>query len=336
MDAIAQEGAWRSNGVFTTLFLAAFCLGAEGSQDFSGVVPGMAAPAAGPTPSFDAPREVPADGPREEPGATTPKPPRKGKRERESMGPLGFGLALGFAAAAVPLWGPQAALRDDPEEDAYFPRYPYDQVPGYLMVGSHPVEPDASGLDALWKQQYIEDEEELPDAISLDRWKPESRLNAGRLDLEYGDQFEGSRRIATHLLLSGASRSGLSSQYNYIELRRNGRREDYQLGDFNLLLRFAQSQHAEFRAGAGFNWLQDDRTTDFGFNLNYAADLFPVRPWVLSASFDWGRIRNFDVIRGRTTVGAILGPFETYTGYEYLEFGQGGMHNLVGGIRVWF
>jgi hypothetical protein len=45
-----------------------------------------------------------------------------------------------------------------------------------------------------------------------------------------------------------------------------------------------------FRTGLGFNWLDDPIDTNFGFNFTYGADLFPRRPWVLSATIDWGTL----------------------------------------------
>ena len=63
------------------------------------------------------------------------------------------------------------------------------------------------------------------------------------------------------------------------------------------MFRFAQSPRSQWRAGIGFNWLDDPIDTNFGFNFTYGFDLFPRRPWVLSTELDWGTLGEAELLR---------------------------------------
>jgi hypothetical protein len=69
------------------------------------------------------------------------------------------------------------------------------------------------------------------------------------------------------------------------------------------LSRIGPSERAQFRAGLGMNWLDDPIDTDLGFNFTYGADFFPGRPWILSATLDWGTLGSAELFRFRTSVG---------------------------------
>ncbi len=92
----------------------------------------------------------------------------------------------------------------------------------------------------------------------------------------------------------------------------------------------------QWRAGLGFNWLDDEQATDFGFNFTYGVDVFPVRPLVLSAELDWGTLGSADLFHFRTTAGMIVWHVEVYTGYEYRDIDRTQTSALIGGVRVWF
>jgi hypothetical protein len=246
-----------------------------------------------------------------------------------------FGLTL--MTALSPFWIPHAALGDEFGEIGHFPRFPYDRVPGYMMIGDHPRDMDDAGAVAMIERVYTDPEDRPPDAITLKPWVPEPRRCSGRWDLEYGERFDGLNRIGTHLLLDNASRLGYDAQWDYLHERRSGGRDDHlQLGDFNVVFRFAQSARALFRTGIGVNWIGDGAGTSFGFNFTYGADFFPAQPWIVSSTIDWGCLGRTDLFRGRVTLGANLGRYEVYTGYEYLDIGRTAMNNLVGGVRLWF
>ena len=73
-----------------------------------------------------------------------------------------------------------------------------------------------------------------------------------------------------------------------------------------------------------------------GFNFTYAADIYPRKPWVLSAAIDWGTLGQAELFRFRTTAGVVFHGVETYAGYEYTEIGRAHWNGLVAGLRFWF
>ena len=113
-------------------------------------------------------------------------------------------------------------------------------------------------------------------------------------------------------------------------------RDGLWLGDFNAIYRFAQSERAQFRAGLELNWLDDPVDTDIGFNFTCGADFFPQKPWILSATLDWGTLGSAELFRFRTSVGLIIHRVEVYSGYEYLDIDNSQINALLAGVRVWF
>jgi hypothetical protein len=230
---------------------------------------------------------------------------------------------LAFYTITSPFWGPHAALEDGVCAYEYFPRFPYDHVPGYMM--SDPCD-------------YWDDDPSCAvDPMRSERWPTRPRTWAARLRMEYADEFNDIERVSGHLLLSTRSRFALDTETSYYQERHPGGTYDHLwLGDCNVTFRFAQGEHAQFRTGLGFNWLDDPIQTDFGFNFTYGADLFPRRPWVVSATLDWGTLGEAELFRFRTTGGVVLYGVEVYTGYEYLDIDSTQMNGLIGGVRIWF
>jgi hypothetical protein len=234
------------------------------------------------------------------------------------------GRAL-FYGVTSPVWGPVAALDDDLSkfDGLYFPRFPYDHVPGYLM--ENPCEARAGDPTCA------------ADPLRSDRWPARPRTWAARLRVEYATDFDDLQRIGGHLLLSTRTRFGLDTETSYFRERLPGDRHDHLwLGDCNVVYRFAQSEHAQFRTGIGFNWMDDPLDTNFGFNFTYGADFFPSKPWIVSSTIDWGTLESAELFRFRGTVGAILWGMEVYTGYEYLDVDSTQINALLAGVRIWF
>jgi len=213
--------------------------------------------------------------------------------------------AAGYVATS-PIWVPQKILHDDMGMDGYFARFPYAEgLPGYMMI-----------------EPYVEAE-------------PYSW--AGRLRAEYADDFTGVERFGGHLLLESMSRWGIDTETNY-------RRQDLfplgddslWTGDANIVFRFAQNEHVQMRAGAGFNWLSDVAQTDFGFNFTYGGDLFPCKPWVFSADIDLGKLGNATLFHVRATGGIQWRGVELYTGYDYFDVGTTQIDGWISGVRIWF
>jgi hypothetical protein len=217
----------------------------------------------------------------------------------------GAGILAGMAATS-PIWVPKALLDDDNFSfGGCFPRFPYDDLPGYIQTH------DATAQTKPWSV---------------------------RLDAEYIETFDRlDNVIGSHLLFDTASRFGLAASFNHLEENLSGGgRDQLQIGDWNLVYRFAQNDRAEFRTGLGMNWLADSRRTDLGFNFTYAVDVYPRKPWVLSATLDWGTLGHAELFRFRTTAGLVFRGIETYAGYEYTDIGRAHWNGLVAGLRVWF
>jgi hypothetical protein len=208
-------------------------------------------------------------------------------------------------AASSPIWIPHAILQDDSfVSHGYFRSSPYDGGSGYIKT-------DGSSM--------------------------QTRPFAMRLDVEYCETFDDLDRFGGHLLMEAAPRFGLSASASRLEERlSDGTWDRLQLGDCNFFYRFAQGDWGEFRAGVGFNWLNDRQDTNFGVNFNYAADLYPKPPWVLSAEIGGGTLGHAGVFHFRTTAGVIFHGVEAYTGYEYMDIGQARWNGLIGGLRFWF
>ena len=239
---------------------------------------------------------------------TRPPSPKKGHHDGPcpSQGDDGdwFGFVwLSGEAVTSPFWGPPVLLADDYEAEALFPRFPYDHTPGHLMIHEF--------------------------AGPARRW-------GARLGVEYTDDFDRLQGVGGHLLVSTTSRWGVDASMAWLDERLpGGRRDHLWLGDCNLVFRFAQSERAEFRAGAGVNWLDDPGRTDLGVNFTYAADFFPCRPWVLSGAIDWGTLGRAELFRFRATAGVLVRGLEVYAGYEYLDVDRTQRSALVAGVSVW-
>jgi hypothetical protein len=108
------------------------------------------------------------------------------------------------------------------------------------------------------------------------------------------------------------------------------------LGDVNLVYRFAQHEQAQFHFGLGGRLLTDDSDTDLGVNVTYGADIYPVKPLVLSTSIDFGTLGSARLFHGRATVGIICSGWEVYTGYDYLRIGSADLQGPMIGLRYWF
>ncbi len=218
------------------------------------------------------------------------------------LGVVGAGVVAGTAVTA-PIWVPITVLGDGEKRTAYFPSYPYEDSSGHLM---------------------------------FDNWANNPRPWSVRFDIDYTNSFDRIDSFGGHFLLDTSSRAGLNAAVSQLEERLPTGRDQLWLGDVNAVLRFAQSEWAEFRTGFGVNWLADSREANFGFNFNYEADIFPRKPWVISSTIDAGTLGFAALFRFRSTVGVVVRNVEVYTGYEYLDIERTHTNSLVAGLRFWF
>ena len=119
----------------------------------------------------------------------------------------------------------------------------------------------------------------------------QTRPLALRLDAEYVATFDRLDIFDAHLLLSTASRFDVAASWNHLEERLpGGGRDKLSLGDCNLVYRFAQTGWGRISHRVGRNWMADSGDANFGLNFNYAADLYPYKPWVVSSELDGGTL----------------------------------------------
>ena len=203
-------------------------------------------------------------------------------------------------------WGlPHMLAGDEFGKAAYFPDAPYDYGPGYLAI--EPITPE-----------------------QFHTW-------GGHFRAEYANDFDDLSRIGGRLILEHTLRVGIDAEWNYWqETFSNGTHDQLTTGDVNFVYRFAQNEHIAMRSGIGFNWLDDRRDTNYGFNFTYGLDYFPCEPWIISADIDYGTLGARTLFHGRVTAGIIFHHAEVYVGYDYYDVGEVALNGLVAGVGFWF
>lgn len=214
------------------------------------------------------------------------------------------GQAL-LAALAAPFSVPIAVLGDQYEIETRFPAHPYaDDLPGSLVLTT-PYQ--GSTKDWAANLQFFA----IPETSDLNRF-------GGRL------------------VLDSTSRLGIDTESNYWMESASAGSDHVWTGDANLIFRFAESEHAQMRAGLGVNWLSDSVGTSAGMNFTYGLDWFPRKPWTISTVFDVGAIGRGTLFHNRTTAGVMLGPVEAFAGYDYFQIGSTNFHGPVAGLGLRF
>jgi len=215
------------------------------------------------------------------------------------------GFSPVISAISLPYTAPAWLVGDHYIDDAYFPDFPYDDIPGHLVI-------------------------ETPTVAQLRGW-------SGRFTGQYGDNFDGVSTIGGRLQLDTQSRLGLDTEWNYrTEEIAGDELDQLWTGDANFVIRFAQSEFAEFHSGFGLNWLVDQYDTDFGFNFTYGADFFPVKPWVISSTMDLGTLGDATLFHFRGTAGFLVDGVEVFGGYDVFKIEEIKIDSVIVGVRWWF
>ena len=220
-----------------------------------------------------------------------------------------LGLFVGGVAASSPWWAPPVVIQDDYSLQGSFPKYPYVE--------------DHNGFQVL------------DDDVNA------AALHTGpffvRAAADWGSDFEGTQRLGGSLHLETRRRWGVDAEWaRYFTPAEGTVSRDHQFGDANVIVRFAQSKHAHWWTGGGFNWFDEQGETDYAYNFTYGTDVCLGRPWVLSAQFDLGEIERQGFFRGRIQLGATWRGIEAFTGFDYLDHRDHHDGVLVAGLRAWF
>ncbi|MCA8997703.1 MAG: hypothetical protein KDA80_11975, partial [Planctomycetaceae bacterium] len=153
---------------------------------------------------------------------------------------------------------------------------------------------------------------------------------------EYGNDFDGIEQIGGRYLIEGSHRFGVDTEFHsWLEELPQGT-DSLWTGDFNVVHRFAQSEHVQFRTGLGANWLEDHGSADFGINFTYGVDVFPKKPWVWSNTIDLGTLGDAGRFHFRSTIGLQVRNVEFFTGYDYQRIGDAELPGLLTGIKLSF
>jgi hypothetical protein len=224
--------------------------------------------------------------------------------------------AFWFLLFTSPFTVPAHLMGDDWNYRYFLPWYPYPrEYPGYLV----PAPEDAT-----------EDLRSVTENVRR-------RTFAGRLSLEGGTDFAGVGRFGGQLRLDSAYRLGILTSWNYYNERLPcGCHDQFVIGDFNIIVRFAQNEFAAMYAGGGFRMLGDRFGNDFGCNFTYGMEWFPMRPVVVGAALDAGTLGSASVFHTRATLGIVHRHWELYGGYDFLRIGNVNLQGPMAGVPLWF
>ncbi len=227
----------------------------------------------------------------------------------------GVALAIAAVGAGVvitsPIWAPRYLIENDGDGLARFQAYPYEEGGGFIRFKSDSAsDSDSAGDLRPWSLQAMTD---------------------------YGYDFDSTQRIGTKLHLDTTSRFGFDTEWAYYQKDIWGKSTaDLTTGDFNIIYRFAQSQHAQWWAGTGVNCLYAESRQDWGYNFAYGADVFLGKPWIASGSLDYGKLGSDDLFHAQIIIGAHWHAMEALLGYDFLNTGDIEIESILIGLRCWF
>jgi hypothetical protein len=170
------------------------------------------------------------------------------------------------------------------------------------------------------------------------------RLFSGQVSVEGANAGRGVWGANSHFRGS-AWRLGIETSHSF-HLDRPEKNGLYH-GDVHFVVAPVLRPRAVWWIGFGATWadqhfpVEDRRERGSGFSGTTSLDLFPVRPIVLSARIDAGKmgkgsLEGTQVLSARATAGVILNRFELYGGYEAKRIGGQSLRGPVLGLRLWF
>ncbi len=196
-------------------------------------------------------------------------------------------------------------LLEDPGGSGTFLEYPYREGPGY------------------WR---------FVDPAALDRPRPWSL----RPRVEAGTDFDELERFGLGLQLEHASRFGLDLSWNrWREDLGAAGTDELDLGDLNLVYRFAQGPSTAFRAGLGLNALDDEFGSEFGLNTTYGVEFLPARPLAAGLELDLGTLGDATQVHFRAELGFVLERFGLFATFDHFDIDGVELRSFGLGLRGW-
>jgi hypothetical protein len=243
---------------------------------------------------------------RDEPTYSPPPDPFDETQPEDTLALLALGAAAAVAAVTSPVWVPFAVL-DNLENDACFPDHPYACAAGGYM--------------ALARK--------LPEGDPVRRW-------AVRVGIDDLNDFDSLNRLGVRAWLDTSSRFGAYTGWDRFTERLPGGTDDAVLGSLMGTLCFVQNSAVQMHLGLGGQGWFDAYRPRGGVVGLYSADVFPVKPLVLSAQAEAGNLNRAFTLRLRGSVGMQLRRGEVFVGYDWLRVGGADLHGPLAGLRLWF
>lgn len=215
-------------------------------------------------------------------------------------------------------------------------------LPGVLIEGTGPSHgylvgyPYANGAPGHMTIVRLEEPElQLVGAHPGPGSKPTDHVSAG-LTLQYAYDLDAVHQPTLEARIDTSFRLGLQTAWTMLlEPLGTGVLDRLTIGSIDLSIRHVQHEHVEMHTGIGLRLMIDQGHVDRGFDFFYSADVFPVKPLVLSARVELGSLGNAFLVHGRGHVGVTFHGIEVFAGYEAWQIGRVVMHGPLAGIRLW-
>ncbi len=237
---------------------------------------------------------------------------------------------------------------------------PRPRVHTYYVVRTRPVAvPAPKPLGPQHEEPQLQGPPPRPPFVRhLNRWPYEAR-RAGYVVDPWISNDAAYRRVGGQLsaegsyLFGGMLRSGLAARVGSARLDLDTQmsfyleppaRDALYLGDTSLNLAPVALPRIVWRVGLGARYMLDARLPGtgsgpreyaMGWNFTTSLDVFPGRPFVISARLDRGMLYQTPVWRARATVGLVRDRFELFAGYDHTQIETVALGGPLLGLRAW-
>lgn len=164
----------------------------------------------------------------------------------------------------------------------------------------------------------------------------------GAIRGEYTDGGDDLRRYAGAAQVTFTNLRLETEWHRYIEHLPGDRTDTLTIGTMGLALALPVENAITLLLGGGISTYHDAIGTESGWYLKAGAEMFPIRPLVLSAEVWGGEIREdeYDIETfmggGRATAGVVWNRAEVYGGWQAIWIESVTLDGPTFGMRIWF